>query len=307
MVKRKTTAQFIQDARKVHGDKYDYSLVDYIDTKTRVKIICPVHGIFHQAPGIHLSGCGCAKCAGRLKTTTDFVKDARLIHGDKYDYSLVEYVAGTLKVKIVCSVHGVFEQSPSSHKAGRGCPICATEKKGSKKRRKKLQFIEDARLIHGDKYDYSLVECVTGTSKVKIICPVHGVFEQSPSSHIWGRECPDCYSYGKLIGKPGILYLIQFQKDFALFWKIGFTCRAIEDRFPRDALFINSYYLWQFEQVSHAYNVEQSILKRFQDYKFPRILFPLLEDGGDTECFTPNLPYKKAIAAIEREIKALPV
>ena len=126
----KTTEQFIIDAKSIHGDKYDYSLVDYINNKSKVKIICPTHGEFEQIPYSHLSGKGCPKCKGdksrilNQSNTEEFINKADKIHDNKYDYSLVEYENARTKVKIICHVHGEFEQTPASHLSGHGCPKC---------------------------------------------------------------------------------------------------------------------------------------------------------------------------------------
>ena len=128
--KLKTTEQFIIDAKNIHGDKFDYSLVEYIKSSIKVKIICPIHGEFEQSPNAHLSGRGCPKCFGdnqrilKQSNTEEFPTKANKIHGDKYDYSLVEYKNARTKVKIVCPEHGVFEQKPNSHLSGNGCPLC---------------------------------------------------------------------------------------------------------------------------------------------------------------------------------------
>ena len=113
------------DFRKVHGDKYDYSLVEYINASTKVKIICPMHGIFEQYYHHHLTGSSCKKCSGRyIPTTEEWLEKAKVVHGDKYDYSLVEYKDSKTKVKIICAEHGVFEQIPNSHLSGSGCMKC---------------------------------------------------------------------------------------------------------------------------------------------------------------------------------------
>ena len=94
-----TTEDFIKKAKAVHGDKYDYSLVEYKNSRIKVKIICPIHGIFEQAPGNHLLGAGCPDCSGRKRSTTEeFIQRARAIHGDKYDYSLVDYKNNKTKI-----------------------------------------------------------------------------------------------------------------------------------------------------------------------------------------------------------------
>lgn len=129
-----TTEEFIQKARKVHGDKYNYSLVDYKNAHTKIKIICPIHGEFEQRPNNHLDGRGCLKCASQnkgkkisktnTKNTDYFINKSKEIHGDKYDYSKVNYINNRTKVEIICPKHGSFWQIPNSHKCGSGCPYC---------------------------------------------------------------------------------------------------------------------------------------------------------------------------------------
>ena len=125
-----TTEEFIQRAKLVHQNKYDYSLTNYINVRTKVKIICKEHGVFEQMPNSHLKGIGCSKCRDKKQSSTaeEFIRKAKLIHQNKYDYSLVEYIGAKIKVKIICKEHGVFEQMPNNHLSGRGCPICKSSK-----------------------------------------------------------------------------------------------------------------------------------------------------------------------------------
>lgn len=116
--------EVIQEFKTVHGEKYDYSLVDYINNSTRVTIICPIHGEFQQAPYEHKKGSHCGKCAGRGLHTNEVVLQFKAIHGDRYNYSLVDYIKPKQHIKIVCSVHGEFQQTPAEHKKGSGCPDC---------------------------------------------------------------------------------------------------------------------------------------------------------------------------------------
>lgn len=119
-----TASDFIIRAREVHGDKYDYSKVEYVNINTKVCIICPTHGEFWQTPSNHLNGSGCRKCANKDVTTKEWVKKAKLIHGNRYDYSKVEYINCETNVCIVCHKHGEFWQKPSGHLSGQGCPHC---------------------------------------------------------------------------------------------------------------------------------------------------------------------------------------
>ena len=130
MSERKTKEEFIKEAKAIHGDKYDYSKVKYINAATKVCIICPIHGEFWQLPQSHLNGFGCKKCSGIKKgnkmilSTEEFIKRAKKAHGDKYDYSEVEYIGTYKKVCIICHKHGKFWQTPRSHLSGHGCPNC---------------------------------------------------------------------------------------------------------------------------------------------------------------------------------------
>ena len=130
----------------------------------------------------------------RKLTTEEFIQKALEKHGDKYDYSLVEYVNNNTKVKIICPIHGTFEQLPRSHLNGSICPFCANASRNLKEKNTTEQFIEEARKKHGDKYDYSNVKYMNSYTKVKIICPAHGLFEQIPRNHLSGACCPKCKS-----------------------------------------------------------------------------------------------------------------
>ena len=184
---RKETKIFINEAKKIHNDKYDYSKVDYINSHTKVKIICSEHGVFEQTPTNHLQGQTCGKCNGLNKTTDDFVNEAKIIHGDKYDYSKVNYINRKTKIKIICPKHGEFEQLPYPHLSYKqGCPKCIGMNKTTD------IFIGEAKLIHGDKYDYSKTMYIKSKIKIDIICPKHGLFKQSPNMHLKGQGCPIC-------------------------------------------------------------------------------------------------------------------
>ena len=222
MSKNLTTEEFIKRAREVHGDKYDYSKVNYKDNKTKVCIICPEHGEFWQMPTNHCSkynhnGCPiCAKTtfANKLrKNNSYFIEKAKQIHGDKYDYSKVNYKDNKTKVCIICPEHGEFWQAPTNHLKGHNCPKCIG--KGAYKLTTE-EFIEKAKQIHDEKYDYSKVEYVNAHTKVCIICPIHGEFWQAPTNHIDGKcGCPDCNKLfnekkiGAFLNENGIRYIKQ--------------------------------------------------------------------------------------------------
>src|ERR1035437_381577 len=195
-----TTEEFINKARIVHGDKYDYSKTNYINKKTKIIITCPIHGDFEQIADYHRAGNRCQKCGKSIKLTTKiFIEKANKIHNNRYDYSKVEYKNSNTKIIIICSEHGEFLQTPDSHLYGRqGCPKCGNIQKGLSKRKPLNEFIQKARIIHGNKYDYSNVKYVNNHIKINIICPEHGEFKQAPHNHTEQKQgCPKCRGYYK--------------------------------------------------------------------------------------------------------------
>lgn len=187
------TALFIKKAKEKHGDKYDYSKVDYVNYDTKIIIICSIHGDFEKSPGHHLRGQGCLKCSRESvriifsKSIEKFIIDAKNVHGNKYDYSKVNYVNKNVKVIITCLVHGDFSQSPDHHLRGQGCSTC-----GGCIKKDTEQFITASKIIHGDKYDYSKTDYVSNKIYVIIICSSHGEFEQTPDCHLSGKGCVGC-------------------------------------------------------------------------------------------------------------------
>ena len=193
MPKILTQDEIIEKFNVVHKNKYNYSLVNYISSHTKVKIICPVHGIFEQTPNNHLRKRGCRICSlikkqeKFKKPREKFIKDANRKHNEKYNYSKVNYINAHTKVIIICPIHGKFEQTPNAHLNSNGCINCS---------RRPLKntdiFIEQANIIHNGKYNYSLVDYINARTKIKIICPAHDVFEQIPDAHLAGHGCTKC-------------------------------------------------------------------------------------------------------------------
>ena len=181
--------EFIKKCREKHGDKYDYSKVDYIDANTKIIIICKEHGEFQQKPNHHLNrGSCCPKCTGHYTLTTEeFIEKSKLVHGDLYDYSKVDYKNSNKEVSIVCKKHGEFLQKPVYHYWNKaGCPKCANKNITTE------DFIEKSKLVHGDIYDYSNVIYNLSSEKVIINCKEHGEFNQKPNDHLGGHGCPKC-------------------------------------------------------------------------------------------------------------------
>ena len=140
----------------------------------------------------------------RKKTLDEVIAQFQQTHGDRYDYSRVVYRTAHEKVEIICKKHGPFWQRANDHyQQGKGCWDCSYElraiKTGDIKRKSPAQFIEDAIKIHGNRYDYSLVEYKGSFTKIKIICKTHGIFLQAPSIHLGGANCKKC---SNRISKP---------------------------------------------------------------------------------------------------------
>ena len=184
------TQAFITKARLVHGDRYDYSKVEYTNAKAKITIICKQHGEFQQTPSNHLCKFNCNKCANNAKLTTEqFIEKAIQVHGDKYDYSKVEYKNADDKIIVVCKEHGDFLQIPDFHVNRKsGCAKCANNVTSDTK-----SFIFKATKVHGDTYNYDKTEYINNYTHVTIICKKHGEFNQIPYVHVYqGCGCPHC-------------------------------------------------------------------------------------------------------------------
>lgn len=167
-MKRKTTTEFIAEATRIHSGKYDYSNVSYINSFHKIKIICPIHGVFYQTPHEHLRAeclkCGKEKCIkSRTLNTEKFIKKATQIHGNIYDYGNVCYTHNEIKIPIKCPRHGVFYQTPNSHLQNQGCPRCRTSKG-----EKKIMSYMDARKIPYE-YNKSFPNCTNPKTNRRLI------------------------------------------------------------------------------------------------------------------------------------------
>ena len=252
-----TTKEWIASARDVHNGKYDYSKVKYVNSTTKVCIICSEHGEFEQTPSDHIRGCGCPKCSvenhsgKQASTKEEFIKKACEKHKGIYDYSNVEYVNNRTKVCIICPNpdHGEFWQRPYCHLQGNGCPRCANEANGKRKRLSLSDFIKKARKVHCNKYDYSNAHYVDAFTKITIRCPKHGNFEQTPHDHAKGAGCPKCNlshlerSVMNYLDEHGIIY--DYQKRFDWLgrqsldfylpdYNVGIECQGEQHFFPVD-------------------------------------------------------------------------
>ena len=193
---------FILKSKNKHNDKYDYSKSVYINSRTKLIIICPIHGEFSKRPAEHTSGEGCPKCgiSGKRLTTKDFsyfLQKAIDIHGNKYSYDEKSYNKISEKLNISCAVHGEFSQLASQHLSGQGCKLCGFEETRNSRLLSFDEFKVKANIVHENRYKYLRSSYINTMKKVKIKCEIHGVFEQYAGNHLYNKHiCPKCSCCG---------------------------------------------------------------------------------------------------------------
>ncbi len=214
--KNKSTEEVIEEFRLVHGDDYDYSKFRYTKAHDKSIITCKIHGEFYQEPAEHLQGKGCLICSydvNRL-TTEEFIKKAKDIHGDLYDYSPTVYKQSKLLVAIGCKTHGIFYQKADSHiySPYSGCPKCFHDRISDTRE----EFVTKANKVHNNKYTYK-DDYVNSRGKITITCRIHGDFRQRCSHHLQGTGCPRCrdssneVSVSQVLDKYNIIYIREYR------------------------------------------------------------------------------------------------
>lgn len=204
-MKRLTQEEAIKKFKEVHGDRYSYEYVNFVNTKTKVVIVCSEHGRFEQRPFNHSNGEGCPECGKKTgrsrKTTEQFIKEAREVHGDRYDYSKVDYVAANLPVTITCKIHGDFEQIANTHLKGSNCIRCSYDDRGSERRLAPKEVEDRVR----EKLPINItLESMTNyknnTSSIELRCSKHGTFN-IPFTQIMASDdvCPKCSNTSKIL------------------------------------------------------------------------------------------------------------
>ncbi len=193
-----TNEEYIIKANKKHNYYYSYGETIYKGSQNKIIITCHIHGNFIQQATNHLHGQGCSKC-GIIKRNNslrsslkNFISKANKIHNKKYDYSKSIYINNSTNLIIICSEHGSFEQTPRNHLRGTKCPKCALFERVDKRTLSQDEFILRSNNVHNNKYDYSKVKYVNAKTKVTIICPEHGDYDQEAFSHLSGCGCPIC-------------------------------------------------------------------------------------------------------------------
>lgn len=244
-------SEIIEKFKKIHGDRYGYNNFEFKGIKIPSLITCHKHGDFLQSAQSHLRGSNCKKCmyqGGRklpfaLDTQKFKIKSAQ-VHNSFYDYSLSDYKTNKDKIKIICPVHGVFEQRPDRHMQGDGCIQCAGNYQYTKE-----DFVNKCSPKHVFKFDYSKVVYVNNDSKVEIICPIHGSFSIIAKDHLRGIGCWNC-SESK--GEVAVLsYLTQKDIKFCRQQRFSDCVGMGNRRLPFDFYVPNCNLLIEYDGPQH--------------------------------------------------------
>lgn len=284
-----STSVFVEKARAVHGDRYDYAKTEYVNRTTPITITCPVHGDVTYNPAKFLkTGCYLCVADASRRSTEDFIAMARAQHGDRYDYSETTYRSYRHRITYRCPVHGLVTQSPEKHlKSTIGCTKCFRALLTKTTER----FIAEATELHGDHLDFSQVDYVNNFTKVKVVCKHHGEFLARPNNLLAGHGCPFCVERRDFAdAKHALLYYLRVHANDKLLYKVGITRKkTVKRRWygqelnGTDVVLIKS---WPFSPGKKAWQAEQKILARF---KADRYKGPLILLSGNTELFTRDV------------------
>lgn len=268
------TKEFVEKAKKIHNNKYDYSISKYINSKIKIKIICPTHGEFEQCYSSHLKGFGCKQCQienYKTKYDDNLINKLNKIHNNKYNY--VKHIDHPKKIIIICPEHGEFEQLLRGHLSGKGCKKCATNSM-------KLnfdEFVKRAKKIHNNKYKYIKPNIFNKSSKITIICPNHGEFKQSISNHLKSYGCKKCgiesYSYStdefikKAIDIHDNKYNYDKTKYINSYTKITITCKKHGDFDQNPSQHLCGYGCKQCAHDNNRLSIDDFILRSSEIHK----------------------------------------
>lgn len=228
----------------------------------------------------------------KKSTTEDFIEEATEVHNSKYIYNRVNYTSARDKVEIFCSAHGYFLQSPQDHLAGKGCRECKNEKLRNDRICSVDEFIRKAQLVHGEVYDYSLVEYKGAKTPIEIICTIHGVYLQTPDSHLHSCGCPDCNPFSGYTRtqwvkhcnqRPSYVYLLHLCKTDEEFLKIGITVNLKQrtKNFISQGLSVTQLDIIEFVNPTESFDAEKMFFRSLKEFKYkPNHYF-----YGNTECF----------------------
>ena len=340
----------IEKLVEIFGNKYDYSKTVWKNAHTRFTLTCPKHGDFSlRKDSIHK---GCSKCKSEDTFTKElFIEKAVNKHGNKYDYTEVDYQGSEVKVKIWCNTHKeFFWQTPKKHVNGRGCPKCKVDSVKEKQRyslndylprleqmyagvldfsstkytnwKTKIEvfdlkyndvfettiavllegnyiprvntldrFLQEVNLRDIKGYDYSNINWESNMRKVKIKClDCNNLFMQTPYRHLQGRGCPYCNPSGFQTNKPAEVYYLKLKYQDTFYYKIGITNRTYKERYTlTDLALVEEAHVLFFENGQDAWDLELSIKREFKEYLYTGGSIILQGAKGNAELFTKDV------------------
>lgn len=294
--------EFIRRSKLKHGDAYNYSISEYKNSTTHIKFICnKCKNTIKQFPSNHMKGARCMHCYGTVRLTTAvFVKRAKKVHGNAFDYSLTKYVRSSDKVTLRCVKHDrIFDQYPLSHLKGHGCTRCQEDLASSRLSMPYDELICKAKDVHDNKYTYGdNSDYKNASSKIDVLCDLHGWFRQGAKAHLHGNGCRQCgydlsgYNRTSFVGLckknnngNGLMYVIHCKDHGESFYKIGITSRTVKKRFiSKGHLPYDFTELYVIEgEAAYIYDLENKIHALLKDHHYsPKIDFK----GSVYECFT---------------------
>ncbi len=297
MPKKITTQSFKNKAVSTHENKYDYSLVEYKNSKTKIKIICSKHGVFNQRPSKRLQGQGCPDCNKPSYNTENFIEKVKSIHPTLI-FNKTIYIDSKTRVLYECKKHGIKNVFPTGLIQGEGCKNCAM----SKPKIKKKDWISRFLTNNNKNISYELVPSeFKSEDKISFICKIHGEFKQSPANHSKGHSCPKCglekhkdkrgWSAIKWKNMGSIsknfdsfkVYIIRCWNDEEEFYKIGKTYTTVNYRFKNNSQIPYDYEVLKIikgdaEEIS---NLELKLQEDNKKFKY----IPKIKFSGSTECY----------------------
>lgn len=295
--KSKTTETFVKELEERYGDIYDYSKVVYINKNAPVIVICKKHNYeFPKKPKDLLRmKVPCPKCSkSHQPTTEEFIEKAKSVHGDRYDYSKVVYEKNDKEVCIICPEHGEFWQTPAQHiNLKHGCKKCGLIKMGKSHNKTTEQFIEKAKQVHGDLYDYSETVYTKRGNDITIICKTHGPFTQKAGNHLCGAGCKECLN-SRLEEKIRVLLQnnqIEYEYEKGFEWLKNIGPMTIDFYLPEYNIAIECQGEQHYRPVKYFGGPEELV----KDMKRDEVKEALLLEHGITPIYFANEKYRNDV------------
>jgi len=289
-----TTDQFIARAKRIHGNKYDYSDSAYVNQRVRIPVRCPEHGVWLSSYD-HINSkrpSGCPACAGRpVITTESFVRSAKIKYPGKFKYKKTEYVSAKKSAIVTCDEHGDVTINPYvflADKTSYGCYECGVNARAEAQTWDKDRFVEKAQKVHDGSYEYSKVKYVNQNIKVVVTCKKHGDFKVTPASHLGGTDCRSCCKFGFNPSVFGTFYYARINRtDGKPLYMIGITNHSFEKRYSAECRSkMTLLYTKEYKLGRNALKRETALK---QDFKALLFKGEMPINKGNTEVFTTDI------------------